>query len=48
MQQNFISYYYRVGDKSILFIYSDGGPDHRLTYISVQLFLIALVINLNY
>ena len=21
--------------KSVLFLYSDGGPDHRLTYVSV-------------
>ena len=28
-------------------IYSDGGPDHRLTYVSVQLPLIALFLNLN-
>ena len=28
--------------KPILFLYSDGGPDHRLTYLSVQLSLIAL------
>lgn len=25
----------------VLFIYSDGGPDHRLTYVSVQLSLIS-------
>lgn len=37
----------KIGDKSILLIYSDGGPDHRLTYISVQLSLIALFLNLN-
>ena len=36
-----------VGDKTILFIYSDGVPDHRLTYMSVQLSLIALFLNLN-
>lgn len=35
------------GNKSILLIYSDGGPDHRLTYISVQLSLIALFLNLD-
>ena len=29
--------------KPILFLYSDGGPDHRLTYLSVQLSLIAFV-----
>ena len=26
--------------KPILFLYSDGGPDHRLTYLSVQMSLI--------
>ena len=31
-----------IGEKTIMFIYSDGGPDHRLTYVSVQLSLIAL------
>lgn len=31
----------------ILFIYSDGGPDHRLTYISVQLSLICLFLKLD-
>lgn len=28
--------------KPILFFYTDGGPDHRLTYISAKLSLIAL------
>lgn len=28
--------------KPVLFLYTDGGPDHRLTYISVQLSLICL------
>lgn len=37
----------KIGDKSILLIYSDGGPDHRLTYVSVKLSLIALFLNLN-
>ena len=37
----------RMGNRSILLIYSDGGPDHRLTYVSVQLSLIALFLNLN-
>ena len=37
----------RMTNRSILFIYSDGGPDHRLTYVSVQLSLIALFINLD-
>ena len=31
----------------MLFIYTDGGPDHRLTYFSVQLSLIALFRKLN-
>lgn len=26
--------------KPILFLYSDGGPDHRLTYVNVQLSLL--------
>ena len=30
-----------------LFLYSDGGPDHRLTYVSVQLSLIALFLNFD-
>ena len=37
----------RIGNNTILFVYSDGGPDHRLTYVSVQLALIALFLNLN-
>lgn len=37
----------RVQDRTMLFIYADGGPDHRLTYVSVQLSLIALFLNLN-
>lgn len=28
--------------KSVLFIYADGGPDHRLTYVSVQFSLVCL------
>lgn len=31
----------------IMFIYSDGGPDHRLTYLSVQVSLIALFLSLD-
>ena len=31
----------------IMFIYSDGGPDHRLTYLSVQVSLIALFLRLD-
>ena len=34
-------------EKPILFVYSDGGPDHRVTYISVKLALIALFRKLN-
>ena len=34
-------------EKRELFIYSDGGPDHRLTYLSVQLGLIALYLKLD-
>ena len=37
----------RMGSNSILCIYSDGGADHRLTYVSIQLSLIALYLNLN-
>ena len=37
----------QLGEKSILFVYTDGGPDHRLTYVSTQLSLIALFLNLN-
>lgn len=33
--------------KPILFLYSDGGPDHRLTYLSVQISLLALFRSLN-
>ena len=31
----------------ILFLYSDGGSDHRLTYLSVQLSLISLFLTLD-
>lgn len=37
----------KINGRSILFLYTDGGPDHRLTYISVQLSLIALFLNLK-
>ena len=37
----------RVDTKSILRIFSDGGPDHSLTYVSVLLSLIALFLNLD-
>ena len=33
--------------KPILLMYTDGGPDHRLTYVSVQLSLIAVFIHLD-
>ncbi len=33
--------------KPVLLLYTDGGPDHRLTYLSVQLSLIALWLNLD-
>ena len=36
-----------ISDQTIFFIYSDGGPDHQLTYISVQLSLIGLFLNLD-
>ena len=31
----------------VLFLYTDGGPDHRLVYVSVQLSLIALFLKLD-
>lgn len=34
-------------DKSVLFIYSDRGPDHCLTYLSVQLSLVSLYLKLD-
>ena len=36
-----------IGTRSVLFLYTDGGPDHRTTYVSTQLSLIALFLNLN-
>ena len=36
-----------IADKSVLFLYTDGGPDHRTTYVSTQLSLIALFLNFN-
>ncbi len=36
-----------VPDNPALFSYSDGGPDHRLTYLSVKLALISLYLKLN-
>ena len=34
-------------DKKILLLYSDGGPDHRVTYGSVQVALICLFLSLD-
>ena len=34
--------------KEILCLYTDGGPDHRLTYLSVQLSLIYLFLRHDY
>jgi len=39
--------YPKIGNKSVLFVYTDGGPDHRLTFFAVQLALVALFLNLN-
>ena len=36
-----------IPNKPLLFIYSDGGPDHRLTYLSVQLSLISVFLKLD-
>ena len=36
-----------ITDKTLLQLYWDGGPDHRLTYVSVKLSVIALFLNLN-
>ena len=33
--------------KPVLFVYSDGGPDHRITYVSVQVSLIAVFLILD-
>ena len=33
--------------KPVLFLYTDGGPDHRIMYISVQLSLICLFLKLD-
>lgn len=35
-------------EKPILFLYTDGGPDHRLTYLSVQLSLLCIFIAGDY
>ena len=36
-----------MGNRSVLFVYIDGGLDHHTTFVSVQLSLIALFLNLN-
>ena len=33
--------------KPVLFIYSDGGPDHRVTYMSVKMSMISLFLYLD-
>lgn len=42
-----ISYISILETKPMLLIYTDGGPDHRLTYLSVQLSVIALFLQLD-
>ena len=37
----------RMENRHMLFVYADGGPDHRLTFLTVQLSLIALFLNLK-
>ena len=37
----------KIGNKSILFVYTDGGPDHCLTFFSVQHSLVALFLDLD-
>ena len=37
----------KVTGKPVLFLYSDGGPDHRVTYMSVKLALVALFLKLD-
>jgi len=34
-------------NKPVLFVYTDGGPDHRLTYLSVKLSLISIFLELD-
>ena len=31
----------------VLFLYTDGGPDHRITYVSVQISLVCLLKKLD-
>jgi hypothetical protein len=37
----------KMAGRSVLFLYADGGPDHRLSFVSVQLSLLALFISLD-
>lgn len=37
----------RAPEKPVFFVYSDGGPDHRVTYLSVKLALICLSVKLD-
>lgn len=37
----------RMESHHILFVYADGGPDHRLSYVTVRLSLVALFVNLG-
>ena len=39
---------YNLSQKSTLFLYTDGGPDHRLTYLSVKLSLISLFLKRDF
>ena len=34
-------------DEKALLVYTDGGPDHRVTYLSVQVSLIVLLLKLD-
>ncbi|CAB4028704.1 Hypothetical predicted protein [Paramuricea clavata] len=34
-------------ENPMLFLYTDGGPDHRITYLSAQVALICLFLSLN-
>lgn len=36
-----------ISTKPIMFLYSDGGPDHHLTYVSVQLSLVCIFLKLD-
>ena len=45
--QNILVSSSNLSTKPILFLYCDGGPDHRVTYVSVQLSLISLFLALD-